>query len=517
MQSFSNNSPKNNDKSSYKTKIKNKIKRRFNLFWPIEKHELKKFFSITALMFSILFIQNLIRATKDSYVITMIAAEALPFLKSGGVLPAAFIFTAIYVKLVNTMKPETLFYIIISSFIFLFAVYGFILFPNHQYLQMSEENALHLATFYPKLKWIILIFSKWIFSSFYILAELWPNAAFALLFWQFVNSITAVEESKRFYPLFALLGQTGLIFSGVILMYNENIGIFLFNNLGLFSDASNASRGFIFGVICSSGIVALFTFRYINIHVLGKKSTDVIEFKVKASQISIAESFKMALRSRYIRLIIIMLICYGFAINICESPWKGQAKLIYTSTENYNSFVGGYLLLTGILTLTFVILGSGLVRTLGWFYAAIITPILLFITGSLFFFFSNHSSQTVLYFAGFFMTDPVMIAVVTGAIMNVVTKSSKYTLFDSTKEMTYVPLDDELKTRGKAAADVIGIKLGKSISGLFLSLTLIIFHDQNFQTLSKYFLFIFVAVCLIWFWSVRELAKEYKKITEKKH
>ncbi|MCA0254833.1 MAG: AAA family ATPase, partial [Proteobacteria bacterium] len=90
-------------------------------------------------------------------------------------------------------------------------------------------------------------------------------------------------------------------------------------------------------------------------------------------------------------------------------------------------------------------------------------------------------------------------------------KSSKYTLFDSTKEMSYVPLDEQLKTRGKAAADMIGTKLGKSASALLQSMIFVVFPAATYSSISTYLMFVFSIVCVIWIWAVVELNKEYKK------
>ena len=79
--------------------------------WPISRSEVPKVLFITLLMFCILGIQNLIRAMKDSVINTMIGTETISFLKFWGVLPAAFLITIGYVKLVSVMKGENIFYL----------------------------------------------------------------------------------------------------------------------------------------------------------------------------------------------------------------------------------------------------------------------------------------------------------------------------------------------------------------------------------------------------------------------
>ena len=94
--------------------------------WPVERSELPKFLCITLLMWCILGIQNLVRAMKDSVIITMIGTETISFLKFWGVLPAAFLISILYIKLVTVMKGESIFYLIISVFLGFFCCSPFI-------------------------------------------------------------------------------------------------------------------------------------------------------------------------------------------------------------------------------------------------------------------------------------------------------------------------------------------------------------------------------------------------------
>lgn len=500
-----------NSTLSSKSSLSDKIAKIKDTIWPIERHELPKFLFITLLMFCILCIQNLIRALKDSIVNTMIGTETIAFLKFWGVMPAAFLITLIYVKLVGAMRGENIFYLVMSSFLAFFALFAFYIFPNHEALHLSKAHAADLIAIYPNFKWFILLLSNWSFSLFYIIAELWPNAVFALLFWQFVNSITSVEDSKRFYPLFGLLGQTGLYFSGNFLTHIPDINEYFREKLSLAYDSHVISVQIILTVAIILGVIGLLAFWVLNHKILSELELASLQFKVKKEKMSVFESVKMIVSSRYIMLIAVLLVCYGIAINMVEGPWKASVSKIYTTPTEFAAFVGSYLKYTGIFTILFVVLGSNIVRKLGWFAAAIITPFMVFITGLLFFLVANFDSIAAISAYLFVVNNPLMVAITLGAMQNVLSKSSKYTLFDSTKEMAYVPLDPELKTKGKAAADVIGTKLGKSASALLQSLIFIILPTVTYTSISIYLMVIFSVVCIIWIFAVFGLNNEYKK------
>ncbi len=487
-----------------------KYEKFLDYIWPIARCELPKFLSITLLMFCILGIQNLIRAMKDSVINTMIGTETISFLKFWGVLPAAFLVTIIYVKLVSVMKGENIFYLIMSVFIGFFLLFAFYLFPNHEHLHLNIETAQRLVVSYPNFKWFILLLSNWSFSLFYVVAELWPNAIFALLFWQFVNKITTVDESKRFYPLFGLLGQTGLYLSGQFLINLPVMNVYFTKLFDLQESISVISLKLVITVVVILGIMGLSAFWVLNHYILDISTTENLQFKVKKNQMTLKESWKMVTESRYIRLVAILLICYGFAINLVEGPWKSEAAKIYQTPTEFAAFIGNYLSYTGILTISFVLLGSNIVRKLGWMAAALITPIMVLVTGLAFFMITNFDPIAMMMMASFTFTNPVMLAIIIGAIQNVLSKSSKYTLFDSTKEMSYVPLDEQLQTRGKAAADMIGVKLGKSSSALLQSMIFVILPTATYSSISSLLMCVFVVICVVWIWAVVELNKEYK-------
>lgn len=108
------------------------------------------------------------------------------------------------------------------------------------------------------------------------------------------------------------------------------------------------------------------------------------------------------------------------------------------------------------------------------------------------------------------------VIVYVGLTQNVLGKAVKYSLFDPTKEMSYIPLDDELKSKGKAAVDVIGGRLGKSGGAAINFLLLnVLFVGSSLVQLAPLIAIIFAVILFIWFFAVRGLNIEFLKLTNK--
>ena len=69
------------------------------------------------------------------------------------------------------------------------------------------------------------------------------------------------------------------------------------------------------------------------------------------------------------------------------------------------------------------------------------------------------------------------IAVIFGTIQTLLSKTTKYALFDPTTQMAYIPLDDESKVKGKAAIEVLGSRIGKSGGSLIQQGLVLVFGN----------------------------------------
>jgi AAA family ATP:ADP antiporter len=161
----------------------------------------------------------------------------------------------------------------------------------------------------------------------------------------------------------------------------------------------------------------------------------------------------------------------------------------------------------------FIIIGSNILRRFSWFQAAILTPIMILVTSMVFFgimmYTQSHSPLTP-----FMGTTMVMIAILFGMAQNILTKATKYSLFDPTKEMSYIPLDQELKVKGKAAVEVLAGRGGKSGGALITSNMTIIFAGATLASLAHILAVIVIGVVIVWMLAVKSLGKRFTALTQ---
>lgn len=491
--------------------FKNKLR---NIFWPIKRNELGKFIPMAALMFCVLFNQNVLRILKDSILISEVSAEVTSFTKVYCVTPVAAIFVLIYAKLINHLTFDKIFYYLVIVFTSFFVVFAFIIYPNVDLFHMNQVLLAQLMDNYPHFKWYIALVGNWSYVAFYTLAELWPNVFYVLLFWQFANEITTTNEAKRFYTLFSLFGNSSLVFVGFI-MANLTIDNNAVSSLFTISDSKIFLGQISMVLVAISSVLSCILVRYITKNVINNPALYIKKAKSEKSfknQMGIIESFQYIARSRYLWLMLVCSASFGLSMNLVEAVWKSKIKELYSTVTDYAAFNSLYILWTGVTIMIMTVIGNNVMRSRSWFAAVVISPLIILITGTFFFLLVVFDKQVFTLFDGVILMSPLALAVVVGAIQNILSKGSKYSIWDTSIQMLYIPLDQELRTKGKAAVDVISPKIGKSASGLIQSITFTILPMATYSSISSSLMVIFILVCIFWIYAVRKIYFEYQTI-----
>lgn len=488
------------------------------IFWPVHSFEVKKVIPLALMMFCVLFNYTILRDAKDALIVTApgSGAEAISFIKVWGTLPFAIIMMSIYAILSSKVSKTNLFYISVSFFLGFFAIFGFLLFPFKHDIHMSLETMVRLQTEYPRLTWLIPLIGNWSYSLFYIFAELWGSVGLSVLFWTFANDITRISEAKRFYALFGLIGNVGLLFSGELLVrVTEGT-----RHLTATERWDVSMKWIMIALIIMTGVL-MYLYSWMQKNVLTDPrlydpEAAASSKRKKKAKLSFMDSVKVVFSSKYIGYIAVLILAYGISINLIEITWKSQLKLQYPDPADFIKFMGRFSQTTAVVTIIMMIVGANIVRKFGWFVGAIITPLILLITGGLFFSFILLGDNMSGMLAALSMT-PVMAAVLIGTVQNSLTKGTKYALFDPTKEMAYIPLDDDLKIKGKAAVDGVGGRLGKSGGAIIQQVMLIFMAGATQLMIAPYLAIILLFTVLAWIGSVFGLSKEYNKLTSQQN
>lgn len=488
-----------------------------SFLWPIHAYELKKLLPMLLIFFLISLNYNILRTLKDTVVITekQAGAEVIPFIKLWVMFPGSILLTYIFTRLSNRMGRESVFYVMVTIFLSFYCFYTFVLYPSKADLHPNATADWLQAHLPAGFKGMIAMYRNWTGTVFYVMCELWSNIIFAMLLWGFTNQVTRLGEASRFYAIFGV----GANFSGVVAGY---ISVIVsqgeFNPMLPFGrTAWDQSIIMLTIIITSVGLLTMLLFRWFNQTVLTDPRFYDFEETTKESRakgkISMRACIRYLLSSKYLVYLAVIVVSYNIVINLVEVLWKHQVSSLYPNAQDYNLYMNQVSILIGVIaTLSALFVSGNSIRKLGWSFTALLTPVILLVTSVLFFgaFFMKEKSPEVLVAMG---VVPGVLVVLFGTMQNMLSRAAKYTVFDATREMAFVPLTPECKIKGKAVVDGLCSRLGKSGGSVVYQMLLLAF--SSIPAASPFVAVILFSVIGLWTGSTYFLGKEFNRMTRK--
>jgi ATP:ADP antiporter, AAA family len=233
--------------------------------------------------------------------------------------------------------------------------------------------------------------------------------------------------------------------------------------------------------------------------------------KSNKEKYSMSQSLSRVSNSKYLLSVAAIVFSFAFINNIVELLWKSQAKMYYTDKTELSNYYSSIIAVIGILsTLSALLVSGNVIRFLGWHTGAIITPIIMCVSTLLFFAMMIFPDQTT-FISAWFGYTPLAMIVAIGGIQNCLSRAAKYTLFDTTKELTLLPLKNESKREGKAVVDGIISRFGKSSGSTIYIFSLLLFENMMISVLFGVALCVFV----IWTRSIEHINSKISTIYNK--
>lgn len=442
-----------------------------SLIWPIHSHEYSRLIPMLAMFFLISFIYNLLRCIKIALAVNAPGSSTIivPFLKIGFVLPGAMIFMFIFTSFSSKYSQQRTFYYMLSVFAGFFLIFLIFLYPNLNKLEFTSfKGIMQNASFMPdSIQGFTLSIQHWPLSLFYTISELWGTVVLSTMFWGFANTVTSLDEAKRFYGLFAIGANCSSMFAGKVgqmLTIKEYHPGLMFGNTAW-------EQSVILHVLLVVFVIALiaYLFYWINKYGYTAEQTELLENSVKSKKgkkvtLSLASCFKYLLKSSYLLSIVTMVLSYNIVYNLSDVLWTSHVEQALHDPAEINRYMHGVTFYTGFLATVFAFILSGnLVRRYGWLVAALLTPaIWLLTTLGLF---TTYSCQEI---CNNFFSGPGGLLLLIASVQMCLGRASKYSVFDPMKEIAFIPLSPINKIKAKAVVDGIASRLGKSGGSVIL-------------------------------------------------
>ncbi len=461
-----------------------------------------------SLLFLLCMSYSVMRNVKDTLILTIegSGAEAIPFLKVWGMLPGALLATWAFTHLARKLTRKQLFFTVIGGYIGYYLLFAFALYPLNSHLILSSLGGWLSSVLPAGASGFVAMLSHWNFSLFYVITELWGSLVLAVLFWGMANDLSTVEEAKRTYGILNIGSNIAPIFAGYLVMFvcQPHLASVL-QATGW--DLTVKQVCLLVGSLLA---LALYLFhRLCRLFPAVANQTVEGRPRSKGTKMGLIEAGRTVLRDPYLASLALIVLGFNICINLADLAWKDQLRRLLTDPSEMLDHMSSITVLIGMIATSSAILFAPLMQRFGWTRLALATPVAMAALGVVFFACRFGYADPVAAALGI---SPLVLTVYSGSMQNGVSKGFKYCLFDATKEMSFLPLDEERRAKGKAAIDGLGSGLGKSGASLMIQGLIIVMGSLSAASPA---IAVILAVILVgWIGSVRRLGKSFASTPE---
>ena len=420
---------------------------------------------------------NVMRGMKKAIILTLPSAGAayIPFVKTMLVMPMSILIGAFYLYVRHKRGIIHAYYTVTLSFLVYFILFTYVLLPNLPMITPNSEWIAAQQLAYPHFKFFIGLLSIWPIAFYYVAAELWGTYSLVVLFWQIANELFTPSEATETYPIFIFVSSFSVILASFV--------------LELLSMANDPLTACTISITAIGACMMLLVF-YLNTqykfeinHSQAAVSDPVTKKKKKPS---LLESFQLTLKSPHVFYIGVCVFSFGMLVNFFELSLDHKVATYYSSPKLLLEFQSWFTRTKGILFIIANLVNALLLRRIGWFGVALITPCICILSANLFLFSCYHINFINLMLNTSSSEELIMW---TGCVLLVVTYACKYSFFDTTKELAFTPLPNSIKASAKAVADGICGRAGKSGSSFVQASLMSITAAQTVPDIIPYLMY----------------------------
>ena len=470
--------------------------------WAVVRQKLSHFLPMCLLFFFMAFNNTIFDSTKDTLLITAVGgAEQVPFVTLYAVLPCSCLFLFLFTLANTRFSRRAVFNFTVFVYMTFFWTFSALLYPNRHILH-SAAVANALNSFLPVgLSALGNMIHQWTFTIFYVMSELWGDVILSLNFWVLANETTRTEDAIVLYPLFGIGANVAQLVAGQTLRHVQAISgqVTYQGQLQFLTNLTVGVSIFIWAI--HHWITDRFTIPTPAKPAATSDEKKGVGEEGEESDATLGSSLRLILGSPVLQCLAAISLAQGITTNLIEVAWKASIRLLHPDPSSYSAFMGGVSSMLGVCTGLAMVVSPTIFLRATWRQAASVNPTVNFYGGSVFF---------AVIIGGFVMgvksTVFLSSIVLMGTLLYMFGRASKFSLLKPAEEMVYLRLDETSRRSGKAAIEVVGSQVGKSISSLMQQLFLL-FGSGKLQRTYPMMWGLLLVVGVVWMNAVTKLSK----------